>query len=268
MCFVGVLLALGYRESAAQLRQPTPVQPQRVSFVTGASDTIALSYVCGNHFRVTHTGAVASDSLMVHWQTTVGDTGSVRLYRKLYGRTFTESLFETPTADSVRISGFGGSLIEANAGRGACTPSRDTTWITAASFAVAGSLIDTTGGLLVDPADNDTMWSRSLLLVGEQGFSRDTIAKVLATFGIRAVGATPFRGLTVRLDALRPTASRLLALVDSIDARPEIASVRVASYRKGGSKIRSGHTVDAGPSHAPSGYQETRSKAERPPTNP
>ncbi len=230
MCIASGLLAIGCREPPAQLRQPTPVPPKRISYVTGASDTIVLSYVCGNYFRVTHTGAVASDSLMIHWQTAVGDTGSVRLYRKLYGRTSTESIFQTPTADSVQISGFGGSLVAANGGRGACTPSRDTTWTTAASFEIAGLLIDTSGGLFVNPPYSDTVWSRTLKLVSVDGFARDSIAKVLSTFGVRVVGATPFGGLTVRLDVIRPSTAALLSLVDSLIARPEILAVRLVHY--------------------------------------
>lgn len=238
MWIVSVLLAVGCRESTAQIGRPTPVQPKRASFVTGASDTIALSYVCGNHFRVTHTGAVASDSLMVHWRTTVGDTGSVRLYRKLYGRTFTEAVFQTPTADSVRISGFGGSLLEANAGSAVCTPSRDTTWITATDLGVALATIDTTGGTLIDAAYNDTLWSRPLTLTIRKAVSRDSLAKVLAPFGIRVVGALPARLTRVRLDVVRSTALGLLALVDSLSARPEVASVMVVSRRRGRTQVQ------------------------------
>ncbi len=269
MCMVGVLLAVGSPEAAAQLRQPAPVLPKRVSFVTGASDTVALSYVCGNHFRVTHTGAVASDSLMVHWQTNVGDTGSVRLYRKLYGRTFTEAIFETPTADSVRISGFGGSVIEANAGRGACTPSRDTTWIAARDLGVALATIDTTGGLLIDATYNDTLWSRPLTLTVRKAVSRDSLAKVLAPFGIRVVGALPGRLTRVRLDVVRPTALGLHALVDSLGARPEIAAVMVVSRRSGRIQVKvdGGFPVDSG--RLPRANRTSRhTQEERPPTNP
>jgi hypothetical protein len=269
MCIVSVLLAVGCRESTAQIRRPTPVHPKRVSFVTGASDTIALSYVCGNHFRVTHTGAVTSDSLMVHWRTTVGDTGSVRLYRKLYGRTFTESIFETPTADSVRISGFGGRLIEANAGSAVCTPSRDTTWITARDLGVALATIDTTGGLLIDATYKDTLWSRPLTLAVRKAVSRDSLARVLAPFGIRVVGALPGRLTRVRLDVVRPTASGLLALVDSLSARPEIAAVMVVSRRSGRTQVKVDGKFPVDSGRLPRGSRTLRTaQEERPPTNP
>ena len=121
--------------SEAQIRE----QPSGATHVTPSSDTIALTYVCGNRFRLTHTGASQRDTAF-RWATPSGASGVAQLHHRLPGYAYTETVFATGVTDSVYIVGLPGSLRAGNGARPDRTPPRDTVWPMAGSAAMYASM--------------------------------------------------------------------------------------------------------------------------------
>lgn len=201
-------------------RLPTPAEaqiqerPSRTSYVTPSSDTIALTYICGNHFRLTHTSASLPDTAF-RWATTSGDSGAVQLYRRLPGHTYTEAVFTTSAADSAYISGLSGSLREGNGGLPNCTPPRDTVWPMAGSAAIYREHVDTSILMSSGMAD-DTVFARTVLARPLPGLSRDTLAKYLASIGVRVSARMSGGMLILHVDQLRADYSSHIMFVDSL----------------------------------------------------
>lgn len=204
-------------------------RPSTASHVTPAADTVTLSYVCGNHFRVTHTSASLPDTTL-GWTTPSGDRGTVSLYRKLPGRAYTEGVFHTVATDSVYITGFSGMLREANGALPDCTPARDTTWPTVNSGSAMRQHVDTSL-FLVDRANPDTIFGHAAYAQPNRGFSRDTIAKYLAQFDIRVSAAITSGLLILRVDGVHADFATYTSLPDSLEASPPFAFVNVVWLR-------------------------------------
>lgn len=217
-----VVLTAGCRETATQIgAQQTPQPRQSVAML--GSDTLTLSYVCGNNFRIKRYGAASTDTT-IRWHAGVADSGAVPLYRKLRGHQYTEAIVHATSADTLSIDGLS-SLKEANTGASNCVVPLDTSWVEAATFAELYSYRDGSIKLAGSTAE-DSVYARAVEINPADGVSRDSIAHVLATFSLRVVGKARGRTLIVRVDDLRATKSRYDQLIDSLRMH---AAIRTAS---------------------------------------
>ena len=126
-------LAVACEHSPTTLRTRPAPQPRFSTYVVGSGDTLVLSYVCGNTFRLRQSGTRTTDTTFT-WVSTLPETGSVVIPRTLPGRTGREGFFTASTADTVGIQGLPSALREANGGTANCNPPRDTNWTTATTF--------------------------------------------------------------------------------------------------------------------------------------
>ncbi len=212
-CVVAAALVACHNNTTRLSAQP--VTRPRSAVYASASDTVTITYVCGNTFRLTHNGMFNLDT-SITWTTSLPQSGSVTLYKKLTGRSFTEALITTSSPDSLFIPGYAG-LRKGNGGLATCTPPRDTGWTTATSLTAAYAMVDTSQKY-AGPNVSDSLYARSAYVGAMPGMSRDTIAKVLASFGVRVVGQLRSGTMTIRFDLLRSNFPRYREALDSIAA--------------------------------------------------
>ncbi len=168
----------------------TPLSAQlvprpRSAVYASAADTVTITYVCGNTFRLTQDGTFNLDT-SISWTTSLSQGGTVTLYKKLASWPFAEALIATSSPDSLFLPGYAG-LRDGNGGLASCTPPRDTGWTTATSLTAAYAIVDTSKKY-AGPNVSDSVYAASANKGAMPGTSRDTIAKVLALFGVRVVG--------------------------------------------------------------------------------
>lgn len=217
---ISALGVLGACSALVSGLRAQPAQPRAPTSVTSAGDTVRLQYVCGNAFRITHTRASLPDTqITTTWPGTGGAT-NVPLYKRLAGRTYTETVFNVPTGvDTVLINGFGASLRETHRHTAACAIPHDTTWATNNPRSLDYTHIDTTQRL-GNSSPSDSVWGRAIDARAVAGVSRDSIARTLAKFGIRVSATTTYGHLYLRVDKKRNTYAAYIALVDSLALEP------------------------------------------------
>ena len=180
------------------------------------SDTIALTYLCGNRFRLTLIRVLRRDTAF-RWATPSGDSGIVRLHRRLPGHAYTETIFATSVTDSVHIVGLPGSLRTGNGALPDCTPPRDTIWPTVNSVAGIRHHVDTSL-FIVDTPGSDTVFGHTAYARPARGIPRDTIAAYLAQFNVRVSAMVTSGLLILRIDQAPADFSSYTSMLDAMEA--------------------------------------------------
>lgn len=228
----GVLNACS--ESRTLLSAQLSPQVRQAIFVVGY-DTLALTYLCGNTFRLRTTHQYTQDTSF-SWSTALPETGTVEVYKALPGRPYSEGYITVASSDSVQIVGYAG-LKEGNGGAPACAVTPDTTWPTASSLGDAYSYVDRSEAL-AGASVEDSVNSRAARITAESGVPRDSLARVLFRFGARVVGQSGILNtLTIRFDQRRNTYAAYLAVLDSLQAHPAIRTA-ARSYRTSRLEVR------------------------------